>query len=423
VDFSKLVPNAGLFDSTSPKPEAAEKAAAPRVSEPTQPRKEVAAAPAKGPVQDKPLITIPEPPPSLMLPMGPSASAGKETQQSTPTGMDNSPRVTDLEKKNNAAMPSAGDKSAISAVMPPATPDHDMKGTPVSAPWGNAASNNTGSGQSVGRAGSPDTSPMGNSPWSVPPSFAKGPSASNLNGTAPKDSGNPRGFSDSSSLASLDPMKKPARPNDSAATQTASPWSPPAKAVIPPLVVKAPSDESVQTTAPGSADVESYDEESYPCKGNDTFRSISLAYYHTDRYERALQLFNRNHPLAAEALRQDTVVLQSGLNVYIPPKRILDKYYVGAAAVPAKGTADQLSGPQVSSRASAAQGTSGGDRTYRVKNNGEMFREVARNALGDPERWAEIYRLNPRFDPAEPIPSGTDLRLPSQARADARPTP
>jgi nucleoid-associated protein YgaU len=169
--------------------------------------------------------------------------------------------------------------------------------------------------------------------------------------------------------------------------------------------------------------VESYDEETYQCASNDSFRSISLAYYHTDKYEKALQLFNRNHPLAADPLKQDAVALQAGLSVYIPPKRILDKYYVNSSATSTQGLGLQERSVSIQATQPPPVAATVSERTYRVKNTGEMFREIARNTLGDPERWAEIYRLNPKFDPAEPIPSGTDLRIPSQARVDARPSP
>jgi hypothetical protein len=426
VDFGKLAPNSGLTESATsapklPRAEASGKSPLAGSGGP-QPKKEVAESPAKKPAQDKALVTIPDPPPSMMLPLGPMSLPGKDAQQNTSPGLDSS-RVADLDKKNNGG--AAPDKRLASGAMPPATLSGDPKWSqaPVSSPWGNNTPNGAGaaSGQSAGNPSSKSTPTIGDSPWSAPPSFAKGPAGVNPTAISPKDtgSGSVRALSSSSGPAPSQAMTRPSHPSEMAVQPTPAP-SQAVKPVIPPLVVKAPADESVQTTAPGSAEVESYDEEAYACKANDTFRSISLAYYHTDRYERALQLFNRNHPLATQALRQDTVILQPGLNVYIPPKRILDKYYVGAAAAAASGASDKAA--QAPAQGSAATAVSE-ERTFRVKNNGEMFREIARSVLGDPERWTEIYRLNPRFDPAEPIPSGTELRVPSQARVDARPTP
>ena len=63
--------------------------------------------------------------------------------------------------------------------------------------------------------------------------------------------------------------------------------------VSPPIAVPTQA-----TSAPLVPRVVSFDEETYPCKPGDTFRSISQQYYHSDKYERALLMFNRNHPLA-----------------------------------------------------------------------------------------------------------------------------
>ena len=102
----------------------------------------------------------------------------------------------------------------------------------------------------------------------------------------------------------------------------------------PPLGAPSPAaSPSISVLAPPAAplslnpQVESYDEDTYTCKAKDTFGTISQAVYHTDQYGQALQLFNRNHPLAGAALRQDLPVLQAGQPVYIPPVRILEKYY------------------------------------------------------------------------------------------------
>jgi len=261
----------------------------------------------------------------------------------------------------------------------------------------------------------------------VSPSSGQTRAGVNLSGTSIKNANSDRMATPPDAVVQvpLDPLKN-AMESRATPGQTTPPLGSSIKPATPALVAQAPADDSVQSTAPGSSQVESYDEETYQCKANDSFRNISLAYYHTDKYERALQLFNRNHPLAADALKQDAVTLQSGLNVYIPPKRILDKYYVDmVGAVPAVGSTTTPPVPQKSASASAPAAPSADERerTYRVKDGGEMFRDIARTTLGDPERWAEIYRLNPRFDPAEPIPASTELRVPNPARADARPTP
>src|SRR5207245_8041992 len=60
---------------------------------------------------------------------------------------------------------------------------------------------------------------------------------------------------------------------------------------------------------------------------------------------------------------------------------------------------------------------------YRVHEGGEMLREIARHTLGDADRWTDIYRVNPRVDPKELIPSGSQLRLPRDARIDPQDIP
>jgi MraZ protein len=58
-------------------------------------------------------------------------------------------------------------------------------------------------------------------------------------------------------------------------------------------------------------------------------------------------------------------------------------------------------------------------KPYRVRGEeGETFRDVARRILGDPERWPEVYRLNPGFDPNQPVPAGSWLHLPAEGRGD-----
>jgi len=196
------------------------------------------------------------------------------------------------------------------------------------------------------------------------------------------------------------------------------------------------------TSAGGILQVESYDESTYTSKANDTFRIISQEFYHTDQYERALLLFNRNHPLATDVLRKDPPALQAGQPIYIPPARILEKYY-GApasntapvaplAAPPARpfnrpdaaGSGPQtnsfLTPPSISVKHLPAPGSV---PQYRVHDGGEMLREVARRTLGEADRWTDIYRLNPLLDPREAVPGGSQLRLPRDAHVDPQDIP
>ncbi len=195
--------------------------------------------------------------------------------------------------------------------------------------------------------------------------------------------------------------------------------------------------ESSRTVAEPAPQVESYDEETYRCKANDTFRSISSLFYLTDKYERALQQFNRDHPLAIDLVRQNTGVLPAGQPIYIPPAHILEKKYaafilqqtappplVASPATPAVGLeAPQPKKPVVpalrpADPSAGIRPSPGNNPLYRVRTNGEMVRDIAKRTLrGNPnERWYDIQRLNPNFDPAQPVRGGTVLRLPADAQ-------
>jgi nucleoid-associated protein YgaU len=188
--------------------------------------------------------------------------------------------------------------------------------------------------------------------------------------------------------------------------------------------------------------VESYDEDTYTCKANDTFRSISQAVYRTDAYDQALLLFNRNHPLANEAIKQNPPLLQAGQPIYIPPLQILRKYY--AASIPDNNNLTGVRNPASNETPSATQPltlmppasgavtatgaapatgtatTTASTRTYRVGGTGEMIRDIARRTLGNGDRWTEIYHLNRSYDPMYAVPAGTELRLPADARVDTQ---
>lgn len=195
--------------------------------------------------------------------------------------------------------------------------------------------------------------------------------------------------------------------------------------------------ESSRTIAESAPQVESYDEETYRCKANDTFRSISSMFYLTDKYERALQQFNRDHPLATDLVRQNSGVLPAGQPMYIPPAHILEKKYAAfvlqqtaapplaaSGATPAVGLeAPQPKKPVVPTLhpvdpPAGMRPSPGNHPLYRVRNPGETVLDIAKRTLrGNPnERWYDIQRLNPNFEPSQPVRGGTVLRLPPDAQ-------
>jgi len=236
--------------------------------------------------------------------------------------------------------------------------------------------------------------------------------------------------------------------NEDSSRGTRAPLGAPLPAVSP-IVAPALTPSAASS---GSPQVESYDEDTYTCKANETFRSISQAVYRTDAYDQALLLFNRNHPLANEAIKQNPPLLQAGQPIYIPPLQILRKYYAasipdsnnpaplrnpasietpGASqpvtlAPPANGAATATSAPAVSAIAAPTATATGAltatasTRTYRVGAAGEMIRDIARRTLGNGDRWTEIYQLNRSYDPMYAVPAGTELRLPADAHVDTQ---
>ena len=167
----------------------------------------------------------------------------------------------------------------------------------------------------------------------------------------------------------------------------------------------------------GAALVESYDEETYTCRPNDSFRAISRTYFQDERYAQALFLFNRDHPLATDTIRRGPATLAAGTSIYIPPLRILQKYY-GQAIGQAAPVQSQTSGVLQPAALPLTPAPQPRERSYQVRAQGEMLRDIARRTLNDPERWTEIYQLNRRYDPSVPVPAGSELRLPADARVE-----
>jgi hypothetical protein len=177
----------------------------------------------------------------------------------------------------------------------------------------------------------------------------------------------------------------------------------PPSAAVPPLPVAA---SPARTTAP---DVVTYTEQTYVANAGDTYASISRAKYGNEGYAQALYLFNRSHPLAGDEVQQGDAV-KPRQSVYLPPAEILANRYGGV-----------VSGPKAAAGSGVTIGTTsqrpgGPPRTYRVAAGGEKLYDIAVRLLGDGNRWGEIRDQNPGWNPALPIPAGTSLTLPADAR-------
>lgn len=205
----------------------------------------------------------------------------------------------------------------------------------------------------------------------------------------------------------------PARPTDPvpAGSRPLPPLGAPVTGISPPIAVPVPPTAPRVATS-RAPQVESYDEETYLWRANDSFEAISTRFYNSKNYAQALLLFNRNHPRAAAALGKEPPALTEGQAIYIPPMRILEKQY--GNAIP--GYKPAVSAPDAT-RTSARSLPVSASPQYRVQRTGEMIPLIARDTLGNSDRWSEIYQLNSRnFDPSRPLPVGTVLAMPADAK-------
>ncbi|OAI46279.1 hypothetical protein AYO44_11515 [Planctomycetaceae bacterium SCGC AG-212-F19] len=160
--------------------------------------------------------------------------------------------------------------------------------------------------------------------------------------------------------------------------------------------------------------VESFDEETHVCKPTDNFKSISQEKYTSDKYERALLMYNRAHPLAADGIRGEPPVLRPGQPIYIPPLEILEKRYPALIPdMPARPGASGAAAPGSTPSPSGASPVAA--RTYTVQGKPETFYEIAQKVWGRADRWGAIWDMNRTFtNPNQPLPVGTVVQLPAQ---------
>lgn len=199
---------------------------------------------------------------------------------------------------------------------------------------------------------------------------------------------------------------------------TGSPSVPPPINLDPPPPVGGSARPSA---TPPEKKKDNFDEDWHTWKPTDTMALISREYYKTADYARALEAYNKDHRKPGDIVR-------------VPPPWVLEEKFpdlIGKAdkapdrsdrAAPPQARPDGADGLRFEPVAprSADRGvpppavvTNRSKDEYRVTAEaGETIREVARNALGDANRWKQLYDLNPGIDPTVPIPVGTTLRLP-----------
>jgi hypothetical protein len=276
------------------------------------------------------------------------------------------------------------------------------------------------------KPGDPPVGPgPGDSPTTPEPSAKPGPGPLANNNAPPAAGPGPEGNKPPVSTGTPVPASPPSGPGNLAAIGAPPPVASPPISVA---LAAGPTNNSLSNLL-------KYDVTAHIVKRTErSFADISQNVYGSDKYGRALVLFNREQPKPPEGVSQEPPVVQAGAQIFYPPKEILEKKYAPAIASPGvsantgpnnaspvtvglptplatttPGNPNSVTGPPPGTNVWSEPG---GGKSYRVGNNPEPMREIARMVLGDPERWPEIYRLNRTVDPAFPVPAGTVLKLP-----------
>ncbi|MBI3412251.1 MAG: hypothetical protein HY040_28300 [Planctomycetes bacterium] len=183
--------------------------------------------------------------------------------------------------------------------------------------------------------------------------------------------------------------------------------------------------------------VKEFDVTTHICRPQDTtIAAVSQRYYGSDKYAEALVQYNREHFLGKQELGANPFQTRVGQKVFVPPAEILEAKYgnlIGSRPQPF-GNVPQtnvlppqntnVSGPNpMIGRPTAVTPmptqTPSKDKTipYQVRQPKQSILEIARETLGDANRWAEIYRYNPNLSrELNEIPAGTVIQLPEYAK-------
>jgi nucleoid-associated protein YgaU len=188
-----------------------------------------------------------------------------------------------------------------------------------------------------------------------------------------------------------------------------------------PAIVAPPSSAGVPVS--NNPAVESFLEESLVCKPDDSLARICQEKYHDARYERALLMYNRSHPMAGAGIYSDPPALQGGQRIMVPPLNVLEKRYGNLipglsrntpAPVAPVSTATPPAPPVPPPAPAAWSSQASGFRLYTVQSQNETLWDIAKRNLGSGERWSDITALNSNLDAMKPVPVGTVLHLPAQ---------
>jgi hypothetical protein len=225
-----------------------------------------------------------------------------------------------------------------------------------------------------------------------------------------------------------------------------------ANVATPPVKVLDPQ-PAVRPADPAQHRTEVFDVQYYRCNAEDaSFEALSRHFYQSPDYAAALQQFNRDYSGQTDAGLQDPKKLRPGTLILAPALPQLLKRHpelipnrkqappparesipisrsgpvdpvergpasVGGSPPPAAEVVPSLRGPApVQAVPVSANGPPPATKEYRVGPGPQHLYVIAQQTLGNADRWTDLYRLNPSLNPNFPIPEGTTLVLPGDAR-------
>jgi hypothetical protein len=177
----------------------------------------------------------------------------------------------------------------------------------------------------------------------------------------------------------------------------------PAPAPTPPVV-------GLPTATPPTPVIEAkteYDVDLYRPHGGDTYATVSKAYYGGAEFAGALQAFNRNQPI--ERIGE----------VQVPPVHVIRKFANprGGDPTPDRFTPTRPAATDDGPEWGAPGAALGGQTVYtlfKVPRAGMTLKDVAKVFFDSERSWAKLNNSrNPKFDPDEELPVGTQLQVPT----------
>lgn len=182
-----------------------------------------------------------------------------------------------------------------------------------------------------------------------------------------------------------------------------------------PVVFNKPGGTSDVQPVAATAPKTKFDVDLHEPKLNDTYESISQEWYNDRGFAAALKAYNRNQQL------------QGTRFIEVPPIHVLRKQFPGQVgnAAPAGGsggtpssTRPIWSGAGSTSDPVPARATGINNRgSFVVPQGGMTLKAIARETLGNEQRWRDLWDLNSQFtDAGAVLPAGTEVKLPSDAR-------